>query len=59
MEQVLPHSVLCTVVLQVVLVLVFHLWQFATSASQIKSEMSFATTAKKTILHFIGLFNIK
>lgn len=38
-----------------VLVLVFHLWKFATSASQIKSETSFATMAKKAILHFIGL----
>lgn len=38
-----------------IVALVFQIWKFATSASQIKNEMSFATMAKKAILHFIDL----
>lgn len=38
-----------------VIALALRFWKFATSPSQIKSEISFATMAKKAILHFIGL----
>lgn len=44
-----------TLGLRAVIALVFQIWKFATSASQIKIEMSFATMAKKAILHFIDL----
>lgn len=45
-----------TLGLRAVIALVSQIWKFATSASQIKIEMSFATMAKKkAILHFIDL----